>query len=35
MLDKIKADRPAGADVLIPWLERAAGEFFGFYILGI
>ncbi len=35
MLARIKADRPAGADALIPWLERAAGEFFGFYILGI
>ncbi len=30
-----KADRPAGCEVLIPWRERAAGEFYGFYIMGI
>jgi hypothetical protein len=35
MLDRIKADRPDGCEVLIPWLERAAGELYGFYILGI
>lgn len=35
MLERIKTDRPAGADALIPWLERAAGELYGFYILGI
>lgn len=35
MLERIKTDRPDGCEVLIPWLERAAGEFFGFYILGI
>ncbi len=35
MLDKIKADRPDECEVLIPWLERAAGELYGFYILGI
>ena len=35
MLERIKADCPDGCEVLIPWLERAAGEFYGFYILGI
>ena len=35
MPERIWADRPVGIDALIPWLERAAGEFFGFYILGI
>jgi hypothetical protein len=35
MLDRIKADRPDKCEVLIPWLERAAGELYGFYILGI
>jgi hypothetical protein len=35
MLDRIKADRPDECEVLIPWLERAAGELYGFYILGI
>ena len=35
ILEKIKTDRPDGCDRLIPWLESAAGEFYGFYILGI
>ncbi len=34
MLDRIKADRPAGCEVLIPWLQRAAGEFYGFLYYG-
>ena len=35
ILERIKTDRPAGCEALIPWMERAAGEFYGFYILGI
>ena len=35
ILDRIRSDRPDGCEVLIPWLERAAGELYGFYILGI
>lgn len=34
MLDKIKADRPDGCEVLIR-VVAAAGELYGFYILGI
>ena len=35
MLERIKEDSPAGCNVLIPWLERAAREFYGFYIMGL
>lgn len=35
MLDRLRIDRPVGCEALIPWLERAANEFYGFYIMGV
>ena len=35
MLEQIRADRPEDCDILIPWLEKAASKYNGFYLLGI
>lgn len=35
MLEQIKADKPVDCDILIPWLEKAATKYNGFYFLGI
>ena len=35
MLEQIKADKPVDWDILIPWLEKAATVYNGFYFLGI
>ena len=35
ILERIKADRPVGSEILIPWMESAAYEFYGFYIMGL
>lgn len=35
MLERIKADRPHGWETLIPWLERAATEYYGFFLMGV
>ncbi len=35
MLEQIKADKPVDCDILIPWLEKAATIYNGFYFLGI
>ena len=35
MLEQIKAAKPEDCDILIPWLEKAAAKYNGFYFLGI
>lgn len=35
ILERIKTDKPFESEKLIPWLEKAAFEYNGFYILGI
>ena len=35
MLEQIRADRPEEWEVLLPWLEKAATKYNGFYFLGI
>ncbi len=35
MLEQIKAAKPEDCDTLIPWLEKAATKYNGFYFLGI
>ena len=35
MLGQIRADRPEEWEVLLPWLEKAASKYNGFYFLGI
>lgn len=35
MLRRIRADRPRECETLIPWLERAATEYYGFFLMGV
>ncbi|MBQ7324726.1 MAG: hypothetical protein IJW98_03185 [Clostridia bacterium] len=35
MIERIRADRPPEWEILLPWLERAAGEYNGFFLQGI
>lgn len=35
MLRKIEAERPAECEILLPWLQKAAEKYNGFYLLGI
>ncbi|MBQ7354705.1 MAG: hypothetical protein IJW62_04205 [Clostridia bacterium] len=33
--DKIRADRPQEWEILLPWLEQAATEYNGFFLMGV
>ena len=35
MVEQIRADRPLEWEVLLPWLERAASEYYGFFVMGV
>lgn len=35
MVEKIRSDRPLEWETLLPWLERAANEYNGFFLQGI
>ena len=34
-VEQIRADRPLEWEVLLPWLERAASEYYGFFVMGV
>ncbi|MBQ8382063.1 MAG: hypothetical protein IJX47_02535 [Clostridia bacterium] len=35
MLEQIRADRPLEWEMLIPWLEKASTEYYGFFLMGV